>query len=260
MQQKGKFVFLGTSASAGIPVIGCKCAVCTSHSSHNQRLRPSGLLRVGEKTLLIDVGPDFRQQALKHKIDSLDGLILTHTHYDHIAGIDELRIYYLRSKKSLPCLLSYESLEELKKRYHYLFQPIGEVPTLSAQLVFTLLSNDIGEVKFEDLAFRYFSYFQGGTKVNGFRLNDFAYVTDIREFDPSIFVSLKGVRTLVLSALRDEPSPLHLSLDQAVDFAREAGAKQTYLTHISHAMDHETINRKLPSSIQCGFDGLEIEV
>lgn len=259
MQKIGRFVFLGTSASAGIPVIGCKCTVCASVSPYNQRLRPSGLLKIGGKTLLIDVGPDFRQQALKHKIETLDGLILTHTHYDHIAGIDELRIYFLRSKKSLPCLLSYESLEDLKKRYHYLFQPIGEVPTLSAQLDFTLLENDVGDIAFEGIKIHYFSYFQGGTKVNGFRIGDFAYVTDIREFDPSVFVSLKGVRKLVLSALRDEPSPLHLSLDQAVDFARTVGAEETRLTHISHAMNHEMINSRLPPSIQCGFDGLEME-
>ena len=125
----GQFLFLGTSASAGIPVIGCKCAVCLSSSPQNRRLRPSGLLKIGNRSLLIDVGPDFREQALKYGIDSLDGLILTHTHYDHIAGIDELRVFYLRSGKKLPCLLSQESLKDLQKRYDYLFQP-PPIPTL----------------------------------------------------------------------------------------------------------------------------------
>ena len=104
MKQKGRFLFLGTGASAGIPMVGCKCSVCTSSSSRNVRLRPSGLLQLKNRSLLLDVGPDFRQQALKYKIDTLDGLLLTHTHYDHIAGVDELRAYYLESHQQLPCL------------------------------------------------------------------------------------------------------------------------------------------------------------
>lgn len=259
MQRKGRFLFLGTAASAGVPVIGCKCSVCNSLSPNNSRLRPSGLLKVGGKTLLVDVGPDFRQQALKFKIDALDGLLLTHTHYDHIAGIDELRIFYIRTKKNLPCLLSYESLEDLKKRYYYLFQPIGEIPTLSARIDFTLLEEDMGEVLFQDVKISYISYFQGSAKVNGFRIGDFAYVSDIREYDPSVFLGLKGVKKLVLSALREEPSPQHLSLEEAVEFAKIVGAEETRLTHISHALDHDAINRKLPQSVQLGFDGLEME-
>lgn len=255
----GRFLFLGTSASAGIPVIGCKCAVCTSPSPYNQRLRPSGLIRIGGKNLLLDVGPDFRQQALKYKIDVLDGLLLTHTHYDHIAGVDELRVFYLRCKKPLPCLLSRESFEELRSRYHYLFQPIGEVPTLSAQLEFQILEEDLGSTEFLGVKLDYMSYFQGGVKVNGFRIGDFAYVSDIREYDDSVFLALKGVKKLVLSALREAPSPLHLSLDEAVAFAQKVGAKETRLTHVSHAVDHEIINQKLPPTVQIGYDGLEME-
>ena len=255
----GKFLFLGTSASAGIPVIGCKCAVCLSPSPYNQRLRPSGLIRIANKQFLIDVGPDFRQQALKYHIDHLDGLILTHTHYDHIAGVDELRIFYLRSKQSLPCLLSQESFDELRLRYRYLFQPIGEVPTLSAQLVFHILEEDVGSTTFLDVPLSYMSYFQGGMKVNGFRFGPFAYVSDIREYDDSVFLALKGVQILVLSALHEAASPLHLSLDEAVSFARKVGAKQTFLTHVSHAIDHERINCLLPHEVQVGYDGLELE-
>lgn len=256
---KGTFLFLGTAGSAGVPVIGCSCSVCQSNSPFNQRLRPSGLLKVDGKTLLIDVGPDFRSQALKYRIDLLDGLILTHTHYDHIAGIDELRIYYLRSQKKLPCLLSEESFEDLEKRYYYLFQPIGKVPTLSAQLDIHLLPEDEGEEEFLGLKIGYVTYTQGGCKVNGFRFGDFAYISDIREFHPSIFEKLIGIKTLVLSALREEKSMLHFSLNEAVEFASKVGAKHTWLTHISHGLDHEATNRKLPKSIQLGYDGLELE-
>ena len=120
---KGSFLFLGTSGSTGIPVIGCKCPICTSSDPRNQRLRPAGWVRIGGTSLLIDAGPDLRGQALKYGIDRVDGLLLTHTHFDHIAGIDELRIFYVRHKKPLPCLLSQETYDELKKRYYYLFQP-----------------------------------------------------------------------------------------------------------------------------------------
>lgn len=260
LDQMGRFLFLGTSASAGIPMIGCKCSVCRSPSPYNRRLRPSGLLRIRERSFLIDVGPDFREQALKYKIDTLDALILTHTHYDHVAGIDELRVYYLQSQKKLPCLLSQESLRDLKKRYDYLFEPIGAGPTLSAQIAYTTLEGDMGEVEFLGVKFGYVSYFQGGAKVNGFRVGDFAYISDIRDYDPSIFAGLKGVKTLVLSALREEASPLHLSLDEAVAFARTVGAQKTVLTHISHALDHSLINQKLPPAIQLGYDGLELDV
>ena len=255
----GKFLFLGTSASAGVPIIGCKCPVCTSSSPRNHRLRPAGLLQVAGRTLLIDVGPDFRQQALKYQIDAPDGLILTHTHYDHIAGIDELRVYYVRSKKPFPCLLSQESFEDLKRRSYYLFWPSGEASTLSAQLDFTVLDGDEGEIDFLGIRLGYVSYFQGEMKVNGFRCGDFAYISDIREYGESIFSALKGVKKLVLSAISEEKSHFHLSLQEALDFARRVGAKETRLTHLTHSVEHERVNHKLPPDVQLGYDGLEME-
>lgn len=257
MKASGKFTFLGTSASAGVPMVGCKCAVCTSASAKNQRLRPSGLLRVGGKSILIDVGPDFRTQAIKYKIDHLDGLLLTHTHFDHIAGIDDLRAYYLQTKKKLPCLLSKESLDDLKTRYDYLFRTSGK--SLSAQLAFTPLPDEMGQTEFLGLKIGYVSYIQSGMKVNGFRLGDFAYISDIREYEDSIFGALKGVKNLVLSALREEPSDLHFTMDEAIAFSRKVGAEATFLTHISHAVDHEAVNKKLPVEVRLGFDGFEME-
>lgn len=254
----GKFLFLGTGSSVGVPIIGCKCAVCTSVSPFNKRLRPSGLLRIGSKSILIDVGPDFRQQALRFGIDHLDGLLLTHTHYDHIAGIDELRIFYVRQNRELPCLLSKKSFEDLKIRYPYLFQRIGEAATLSARLDLHILPAASGDIEFLGVKIGYFSYYQGDMAVNGYRIGDFAYVSDIREYDESIFASLKGVRSLVLSALREEPSQLHLSLEEAIAFGRKVGAKNTLLTHMTHNLDHNTTNAKLPSDVQLAYDGLEI--
>ena len=256
---KGKFTFLGTGASTGVPVVGCKCAVCSSDSPFNKRLRPSGLVRIGSKAILIDVGPDFRQQALRSGIDRLDGVLLTHTHFDHIAGIDDLRSYYLWQKKPLPCLLSQESLRELQVRYSYLLQPIGASPTLSAQLELHVLLHERGMIDFLGAKIGYFSYFQGTMKVTGYRIGDLAYVSDIRTYSDEIFEWLSGVRTLVVSALRQELSQMMFSVDEAVAFSKRAGARMTWLTHMNHELDYEKINRILPSDVQLSYDGLEIE-
>lgn len=252
----GSFVFLGTGASAGVPLIGCHCRICKSSSPHNRRLRPCGWIQVAGKSFLIDVGPDFRQQALTHRIEKMDGLLLTHTHFDHIAGIDDLRIYSVRQKESIPCLLSQESFEALKLRYSYFFTK-GTSET--ARLSFQIVGDLPGEALFQDVSFRYIHYRQGDMKITGYRIGDFAYVTDIREYDEAIFPFLEGVNHLVLSALREESSRFHLSLDEAVDFARKAKVPHTRLTHLSHYLDHEEANRKLPSDVQLGYDGLTIE-
>lgn len=250
------FTFLGTGASSGVPLIGCECSVCSSSSPKNRRLRPSGWIQVNGKSFLIDAGPDFRQQALTHKIARVDGLLLTHMHFDHIAGIDDLRIFSVRSEKAIACLLSKESFRELQLRYHYFFK---SGTSATARFDCQPFDQEVGMVLFERLPVRYFNYFQGEMKVTGYRIGDFAYITDIREYDEAIFDFLKGVKHLVLSALRKEPSHIHFCLDEAVRFAEKAGIASTRLTHVSHFVDHEKVNQELPSHVQLGFDGLQIE-
>ena len=240
----------------GVPVIGCKCAVCRSS---NKRLRPSGLVKVAGKTFLIDAGPDFRQQALKYQIERLDGLLLTHVHFDHIAGIDDLRVFYFLQHRPVPCLLSAETLDELKVRYYYLCRPIEKSGPISARLEFQILEEDFGKVKFEGINIQNLSYFQSDIKVSGFRIGDFAYVSDIREYSEKVFIVLKGVKYLILSALRHKPSSAHFSIEEGIEFARKVGAEKTWFTHIAHDLDHEKTNRELPSDIRLGADGLEIE-
>ena len=254
----GKFLFLGTGASAGVPLVGCDCGVCKSADPRNQRLRPSGVLRAGGKSFLIDIGPDFRQQALKFGLDHLDGLLLTHTHYDHVAGIDELRVLNYRQKRPFPCLLSEATLRDLKIRYYYLFQEQGDGEVRAAQIDCHVLRGDAGKAVFLGAPIQYVTYWQAEMAVNGFRHGSFAYISDIQRYDDSIFDALAGVETLVLSSLRMEKSRVHFSFDEAVAFAERVGAKKTWLTHLSHYVDHEAACRALPPHVQPSYDGLEV--
>lgn len=256
---QGKFLFLGTGGSAGIPMIGCDCSVCLSNNPKNKRLRPSGLIDIGGKRLLIDSGPDFRFQALHYNITRLDGVFLTHTHFDHVAGLDELRTYYLLHRLIIPVLVSSEALESLKKRYDYLFREKDWGMSLTAQLDFQVLEDMRGSTSFCGIPLRYVSYEQGGTKVNGYRFGDFAYISDIKKYPETIFDDLNGVKTLVVSALREPVSQMHLSLEEAVEFGRKVGAEQTYFTHVAHEVDHESVNQKLPDGFAVAYDGQEVE-
>lgn len=256
--ETGELVFLGTGASAGVPLIGCRCQVCLSTSSFNKRLRPSVLIKAANRTFIIDVGPDFRSQVLLHGVDRLDGVLLTHSHYDHVGGIDDLRAFYFTQHIKLPCLLSQETFDELKMRCYYLMQPLKNGHTICAQLDFHVLKEDFGTIQFGELNWQFMSYFQAKIKVTGFRLGDMAYISDIREYDENLLRALKGVKVLILSALRDLPSHMHLSVEQAIDLAEQIGAKETWLTHISHELDHELTNQKLPQNVRLSYDGLKI--
>ena len=233
----------------GIPVITCKCAVCLSDNPKNKRLRPSALLSIGEKRFLFDAGPDLRYQLLRYGIEDLDALLLTHVHFDHIAGLDDLRVFYFFRKKKIPCLLSQNSLQFIEEKYPHLdyFQ-------------YTLCEGDFGKVSFGGLDWECLSFSQNGAKVTGFRLGKFAYVLDIKKYTEQVFEALKGVETLVLSGLRPMPSPSHLSLPQATAFAQKVGAKMTWISHIAHELDHDEANASLPSMIQLAYDGLEVEI
>lgn len=259
MSQRAEFILLGTGASSGVPVVGCDCEVCRSHNPKNQRFRPSGLLRARGKTVMVDTGPDFRSQALRGEVHHIDGVIYTHTHYDHVGGLDDLRIFFFRQKQPIPCLLSHESLEDLKTRFNYIFRPRTHSKNFTVQMEFQVLEQREGEVVFCGLPTTYFSYQQGGMWVNGFRWGNLAYVSDICDYEDSIFQWLFGVKYLVVSALRHGPSHVHLTVDQAVDFSRRVGAQRTWFTHISHELDHEETNAILPPEVRMGYDGLIID-
>jgi len=251
MSIMNKLLFLGSGGSMGVPVIGCLCEVCTSNAPKNKRLRPSVLLKFGKKHFVIDMGPDYRQQALKYHINTLDGLLLTHTHYDHIGGLDELRIYAFRSGKAMPCLLSRETLEALEKRYDYLFS------SHEVEFNFHVLENGAGKILFEGVKVGYFSYMQVGMQVTGFRFNKLAYITDILEYEESIFQHLQGIETLIISAQQYSRSKAHLHIEQIIEFSKKTEVKHTYFTHISHEIHHEKIQEELPKGFFLAYDGME---
>lgn len=256
---KAKLLFLGTGGSMGVPLIGCKCAVCTSSSPKNKRLRPSALLTLEDKrNILIDAGQDYRTQALRYGIDDLDGVIFTHAHYDHTAGIDDLRVYYIRDKAPLPCLLSAATADDIQSRFSYLFKDKGS-PKLIPKFAFQILEGERGSTEFLGLKVGYMTFEQAKMAVNGFRFGNLAYVSDIRHYPETIFDDLKGVENLVVSALRFEKSPLHLSIEEAVAFAQRVEAKQAWFTHLAHEVEHDAANRLLPPNIQIAYDGLVID-
>lgn len=249
-------LFLGTGASSGVPVIGCDCEVCRSKSPFNKRLRTSALLKIGDKRLLIDAGPDLRQQALTHHIRHLDGVLFTHTHQDHTAGIDDLRTFAYRSEKPLPCLASETTASELHTRYYFMFESKSHEKHPRLSLV--TLPDDEGETEFQGVKLRYFTYPQIGMKVNGFRFGNLAYVTDVEKVTPELIAQTRGAEILIVSALRHTHSFMHITVDQAVDFAHQVGAKMTYLTHLSHELDYSKTNTILPEEVKLAYDALEI--
>lgn len=256
---KKKLLFLGTGSSAGVPVIGCDCRVCTSNSPYNKRFRPSVLIKYNQKNILVDPGPDFRDQALKFNVKRLDATIITHVHFDHIGGLDDLRIFYFIEKKPIHCLLSKASYEEIKLRYFYQFLESKKHNSQTVKFEYLILQNERGEVDFHGLQIKYLTYHQGDMPVLGLRIGNLAYISDIKTYPETIFEDLKKIETLVVSGLRHRPSYVHFSVDEAVEFSRKVGAKKTYLNHIDHELDHELENARLPENIQLSYDGLELE-
>jgi len=254
-----EIVFLGTGASSGVPVIGCSCKTCRSKSKYNKRLRPSILIKHKKKNILVDVGPDIRQQALKYKINKLDALIITHAHFDHIAGIDDLRIYNRKQKKNIECYLLGSTYDEIKRKYEHFFKKNHIGHTQSAKFDFHVLDEEKKKIRFNDMSFSYFSYFQDSKKVLGIRLNKFAYITDIKAYEKTIMEDLKDLDILILSCLRTTKSEVHFDLNEAIDFSKKVNSKVTYFTHLAHEIEYSRFSSKLTKNIKLAYDGLKLK-
>ena len=254
-----KITFLGTGTSGGIPMIACACAVCRSADPRNQRLRSSVLVEEEGRSLLLDASADFRAQALRHNIQDIGAILLTHVHADHIFGLDEMRRFNQLHKKRLKVFLSADFDKELRTTLRYLYEtPLqigGGISLLDNQPLAPYSPTDI-----EGFAVTALPLKHGLLDIYGYRVNNFAYLTDCSFIPEKTYTALQGVTVVVLDALRDTPHPTHFSLAQAIEAARKIGAGQTFFTHIAHNLEHETVNQTLPPGLQLAYDGLFVEI
>ncbi len=251
-----KVTFLGTGTSMGVPVAGGAKRRDLSHDPRNERSRCSAWIKTDETSLLIDVGPEFRIQSIRSEIESLDYVLLTHEHMDHVAGLDDLRMYSYINKAPIPLYSTPSALESIKKRFDYLFGPNKYPGSTSLDL-------RVAENPFllNELSITPLPVMHGDLEILGFRINDFSYLTDVKEIPVSTKDLIKGSKVLVLSALRWEPShPTHLTIPEAVELIEELGIPRAYLIHMNSYVDHGPTNKQLPGHIQLAYDMLTIEL
>ena len=250
-----KITFLGTGTSTGVPQIGCKCPVCRSKDPKDNRLRCSSLIETGGLRLLIDCTPDFRQQALRAEIPSIDAVLVTHTHYDHVGGFDDMRPYCFGNP--MPVYARPEVLSDLRKRIPYCFGDhlYPGVPTFKL--------NEIGDQPFSisGTTVTPLPVWHGKMLINGYRIGDLAYITDAKTIDGSTISLMRGVDTLVLNALRLNSHPTHLSLDEALGIISRINPRQAYLIHASHQIGlHAEVQKSLPDGVTQAYDGLSVTI
>ena len=252
-----KITLLGTGTSQGVPIIGSDHPVCKSEDPRDKRLRVSVLLEWDDKSYVVDCGPDFRQQMLANDVRKIDGILFTHEHNDHVIGLDDVRPFYFR-QGNISVYAHQRVMKELKKRFEYIFaieDKYPGAPTLDEYQI-TEAPFHLGKKKVIPI-----NVYHGQLQVFGFRIEDMAYVTDAKYIADEELEKLKGVKVLILNALRKEEHNTHLNLEQAVDVARKVGAEQTYFTHISHHMGfHADVEKELPDNIHLGYDNMKIEI
>lgn len=248
---------LGSGTSQGIPVIACECHVCTSAEEKDNRLRCSVLLEIGGKNYVIDAGPDFRQQMLKFRVKSLEAVVFTHEHKDHVAGLDDVRAFNFIENRDMDIYCSKAVEAALRREYHYAFEE-DKYPGIP-QLNIISIENKPFELsgKIPVMPVEVMHYFM---PVLGFRIGDFAYITDAKTVADAEIDKLKGLKVLVVNALRKEPHISHFNLEEALAFIDRVQPETAYLTHISHLFGtHEEIESELPENVFAAYDGLKFD-
>jgi phosphoribosyl 1,2-cyclic phosphate phosphodiesterase len=274
---QGDLTFLGTGTSMGVPTLGCRCAVCTSADPRDKRLRPSVLLRWTEEPLaplnaprekqdsprervvVIDTGPDFREQALRAGLTRVDAVFYTHGHADHVLGMDDLRplsFTVFREGGPIPLYASAEATEVLERVYDYTFAADASYPNRARVELRPLAER----VPVHEVEFLRVPVLHGQMEIAGFRIGSVAYLTDVSAIPEASFALLQGLDHVILSALRHKPHPNHSTLAQALEYSRRIGARHTWFTHIAHELGHEETNRSLPEDARMAYDGLSLTV
>lgn len=256
-----RVTFLGTGTSFGIPVVGCECRVCGSPDPRNRRSRHGLLLRRQGRALLVDTPPELRLQLVDAGARHIDAVFLSHPHADHAHGIDDLRIFGLRSRKPVPLYVAAEYADEVRARFSYIWSPEKRskgttVPDLDLRTFEDRQRLDAGGFSLLPVALPH-----GGHHSYGFRLDDLAVLVDAKEVPEDAVDLLRDVRVLVVNALwMGNPHPSHMNVEEAVEVSRALGAERTYLTHLSHRVDHADLEARLPDGVRVAHDGLEIEL
>lgn len=253
-----KFTFLGTGTSQGVPIIGCECKVCNSLDYRNQRLRTSGLLETENAKYVFDSGPDFRQQMLRERVNHLDGILFTHEHKDHTAGLDDVRAFNYITKKDFQIYGEERVLNQIKTEFAYAFteNPYPGVPLIATN---TIDENQVLKLNGDEI--ETIRVFHHKLPVLGFKIKKFAYITDANKIEESEKKKLYNLDVLVLNALRREAHISHFTLDEALELIAELKPKKTYLTHLSHQMGlHTEVQKELPENVYVAYDGLQIDL
>jgi phosphoribosyl 1,2-cyclic phosphate phosphodiesterase len=250
-----KITLLGTGTSQGVPVIGCNCAVCSSDDPRDNRLRAAALLTTPTHSILIDAGPDFRQQMLRAKVRHLDAILLTHEHNDHVIGLDDVRPFNFNSGRPLAVFARQRVIGEVRRRFDYIFgEPMPGLPRLETHPI-----DESALLSFGDLVVEAVGVLHGRLPILGFKMDNLVYLTDVKTLPESEKEKIRNCNCLIINALHQKKHPTHLNLEEALALIGELAPQRAYLTHISHQMGlRADINAILPPHVQLAYDGLEI--
>ncbi len=252
-----KITFLGTGTSQGVPVIACNCIICQSEDRRDKRLRTSLLVEAEDQNIVIDAGPDFRQQMLRAEVKQLDSILLTHEHKDHIGGMDDVRAFNYINKKPIDIYSDERVQRAVMREYPYVFSE-HKYPGVPQMNLITIDDKpfQIGNLHIIPVKVHHYRL-----PVYGFRINDFAYITDANYISEENKGKLTGVKYMVINALRKEKHLSHFNLSEALDLINEISPRKGYITHISHQMGlHSEVSQELPANVELAYDGLVVDI
>jgi phosphoribosyl 1,2-cyclic phosphate phosphodiesterase len=252
-----KITFLGTGTSHGVPVIACRCNVCTSTETKNQRTRPSIVVTFNDRNILVDTSPELRIQALRCGVERVDAILFTHSHADHLHGLDDVRAYTALQDTVIPCYGSPKTVERIRAVFHYAFKyqhlgvGIPQLELVQIQGDFQLFGVEVIPLNLQ----------HGKTEVLGFRIGNFAYATDCNQIPPESMDLMRGLDLLVLDALRwSPPNPTHFTIPESLKIVEQLKSQRTYFVHMSHDVEHHDTNSRLPEGVELAYDGLVVEI